>query len=236
MDQPVINFRGSGFHILPGKVEAEDYSEMNGIQTENTTDIGGGLNVGWIDDNDWLEYNCEIQYTGLFSVNFRVASESQGGIIKFLLNGEEKFNQSVPVTGGWQSWITVSNFIDLESGQDTIRLFAQQGGFNINWFELVLLTEVEDENLINKNFELCQNYPNPFNPTTTINYSIPQNDFVKLSIYDMLGKEIETLVDEEKPAGNHRVDFNGSKLSSGIYFYQLNAGLYMMIKKMILLK
>jgi beta-glucosidase len=236
MDQPVINFRGSGLHLLPGKIEAEDYSRMYGIQTENTTDIGGGLNVGWIDDNDWLEYNCDIQYTGIFSVNFRVASQSQGGIIKFLVNGVEKFNQTVPVTGGWQNWITVYSIIDLESGQDTIRLFAEQGGFNINWFDLVLLTDAEEENLTKKNFELFQNYPNPFNPITTISYEIPKNSFVEIKILDVLGRDVATFVNEEKSAGNHRFDFNGSELSSGIYFYQINAGSYMKIQKMILLK
>jgi hypothetical protein len=83
---------------------------------------------------------------------------------------------------------------------------------------------------------LSQNYPNPFNPSTTIKYSIAQFSNVVLKIFDILGNEIETLVDEEKPAGEYKVEFNGTSLTSGIYFYQLKAGNYIETNKMILLK
>ena len=69
-------------------------------------------------------------------------------------------------------------------------------------------------------YVLFQNYPNPFNPTTTIKYQIPELSFVTLKVYDVLGNEIATLVNEEKPVGNYEVEFNASELSSGIYFYQ----------------
>lgn len=83
---------------------------------------------------------------------------------------------------------------------------------------------------------LFQNYPNPFNPSTTIEYQIPNMEFVTLKIYDVLGNEIVALVNEEKPAGAYSVKIDGSKLSSGIYFYQLKAGDYIATKKLILLK
>ena len=83
---------------------------------------------------------------------------------------------------------------------------------------------------------LKQNYPNPFNPSTTIEYSIPKISFVILRIYDGLGKEIETLANEEESAGVHRVNFYKRDLSSGIYFYSLIAGNFHQAKKMILLK
>ena len=85
-------------------------------------------------------------------------------------------------------------------------------------------------------FCLYQNYPNPFNPTTKISYQIPEPSFVTLKVYDMLGNEIKTLVNEEKPAGEYKVNFDGKKLTSGIYLYQLKAGSYYETKKMILLK
>jgi len=85
-------------------------------------------------------------------------------------------------------------------------------------------------------FELRQNYPNPFNPTTTINYQIIKNDFVSIKVYDVLGNEVATLVDEEKPAGNYEIIFNTSELSSGTYFYKLQAGSFFETKKMLLLK
>ena len=69
-----------------------------------------------------------------------------------------------------------------------------------------------------------QNYPNPFNPSTTIKFSIPNSQFVTLKVYDMLGREVTTLVNEGKPAGNYEVKFNGNGLASGTYFYQIRAG------------
>lgn len=85
-------------------------------------------------------------------------------------------------------------------------------------------------------FELKQNYPNPFNPTTTIKYQISQPSFVALKVYDILGNEVATLVNEEKFVGSYEVEFNSAGLSSGIYFYQLQASSFTQTKKMILLK
>ncbi|MCC6253546.1 MAG: endonuclease, partial [Ignavibacteriaceae bacterium] len=103
---------------------------------------------------------------------------------------------------------------------------------------------VEDEKAIPLAFSLEQNYPNPFNPTAKIQYSIGDRQFVSLKVYDILGNEIATLVNEEKPTGNYEVEFsveqfaaaNGLAISSGIYFYQLQAGDFIQTKKMILMK
>ncbi|MHC1737385.1 MAG: YCF48-related protein [Ignavibacteriaceae bacterium] len=91
---------------------------------------------------------------------------------------------------------------------------------------------------IPQEFSLSQNYPNPFNPTTVISYQLPVNSNVSLRLYDILGNEIATLVDEEQPAGNHEYKLTSLnyKLSSGIYFYQLRAGTFVTTKKMVLLK
>ena len=103
----------------------------------------------------------------------------------------------------------------------------------------ILILNVEDE--INNNsfptrFSLSQNYPNPFNPTTTIKFQIPELSFVAFRIYDVLGREIATLVDEEKPSGSYEVEFDASTLTSGIYFYQIQAGVFVETKKMVLLR
>ena len=85
-------------------------------------------------------------------------------------------------------------------------------------------------------YSLSQNYPNPFNPSTTINFSIPQNAQVTLKIFDVLGKEVGTLLDQEVPSGNHEVQFDATGIPSGVYFYTLTAGNFVESKKMILLK
>jgi hypothetical protein len=93
-----------------------------------------------------------------------------------------------------------------------------------------------DHNTIPDQYSLSQNYPNPFNPVTKINYSIPKQGFVTLKIYDLLGREIKSLVSETKLPGNFSVDFNGSNLASGVYFYRLESNGFSDIKRMMLIK
>jgi len=92
-----------------------------------------------------------------------------------------------------------------------------------------------EENIVN-DFQLYQNFPNPFNPTTSILYNLKEESFVTLKVYDVLGKEIETLVNENKAAGQHEIFFNAKNIASGIYFYGLTAGRIHEMKKMILVK
>jgi hypothetical protein len=96
--------------------------------------------------------------------------------------------------------------------------------------------DVKADEIIPKEIVLEQNYPNPFNPVTTIEYSISMSNFVAIKVYDVLGREITTLVNEEKLPGNYKVEFNGESLVSGIYFYQIRVGSFAMTKKLILLK
>ena len=96
--------------------------------------------------------------------------------------------------------------------------------------------DVPGEDYIPKKFTLIQNYPNPFNTTTKINYSVSKSSNVVIKVYDMLGREVATLVNEEKLTGIYEVNFDASELSSGIYFYQLRAGSFVQTKKMLLLK
>lgn len=89
---------------------------------------------------------------------------------------------------------------------------------------------------IPKEYKLGQNYPNPFNPVTSIKFAIPKQEFVTLKVYDMLGKEVVTLVNSTKSAGNYIVDFNAAEISSGTYFYRLKAGEFTEVKKMTIIK
>ena len=97
-------------------------------------------------------------------------------------------------------------------------------------------TGVEAGEQVPSDFSLAQNYPNPFNPTTNIIYSIPSSQKVILKVYDELGREVTTLVNSDQPAGNYSVEFNASGLASGIYFYRLQAGSIVQVKKMLLMK
>ena len=92
------------------------------------------------------------------------------------------------------------------------------------------------ESTISSKIKLEQNYPNPFNPSTTLSYSVSQASFVKLKVYDCLGNEIETLVNDTKQSGIYQINFNGKRLSSGVYYYKLQVGNTSLVKKMLLLK
>ena len=122
--------------------------------------------------------------------------------------------------------------------------------WNMAYYEPLLLPWVFSQNKTNnstgidkgnfntlpREFILFQNYPNPFNPSTTIQFQIPNSSFVNLKVYDILGREVTTLVNEEKSAGVYEVEFNADDLSSGIYFYTLKAGKYLQTRKLILMK
>jgi len=114
---------------------------------------------------------------------------------------------------------------------------------NIGWKVLGLsdnTTDVATENNIPTKFELNQNYPNPFNPTTTIKYSMPADrpefQIVQLKVFDILGREVKTLVNQKQKSGNYVVNFDAGDLSSGVYFYRLQSGNFIKTKKMMLLK
>lgn len=111
---------------------------------------------------------------------------------------------------------------------------------SIAWLSDIVTGVSSDENILVKNFILEQNYPNPFNPSTVIRYQVPEASLVTIKVYDVLGKEVATLVNEQKEAGIHSVEFNtssvGAGIASGIYFYQMTAGENVSVKKMSLLK
>ena len=115
--------------------------------------------------------------------------------------------------------------------------WLDNGQTGATWIFTGNTTEVKEyePNLPSK-FSLQQNYPNPFNPSTSIKYTIDSRQFVNLKVYDLLGREVATLVNEDKPSGNYEVNFIANGLSSGVYFYKLVSGNFVETKKMILMR
>lgn len=171
---------------------------------------------------------------------------------KYAVIDSDKFDADQIVITGSHNWTNAANTSNNENtliihSKRIANLYLQE--FKARYIEaggkdLITDTKEENDSQLPVNFELYQNYPNPFNPTTTIKYSIPaaasnlemsaQN--VTLKIFDMLGREIATLVNGYKSPGNYVVTFNASGLSSGIYFYQLRSGSYILTNKMMILK
>lgn len=143
-------------------------------------------------------------------------------------------------TGTWYDYFEHTS-INVTNVSDPIIL--QPGEFKIYTTVQLPAPEADILNDVNgdeiqavKEFKLMQNYPNPFNPSTTISYSIANSEFITLKIYDVLGNEISTLINEYKPAGLYNLNFSAKDLSSGVYYYQIKAGNYLETKKMIVLK
>ncbi|NWF50916.1 MAG: T9SS type A sorting domain-containing protein [Ignavibacteriaceae bacterium] len=136
-----------------------------------------------------------------------------------------------PFTEGAQN----CEFSDLAFGKSDV-LFAAIENLGV-YRTTSPITSVEDNRSTSlSDYSLQQNYPNPFNPSTSIQYSIGSSQFVTLKVFDVLGKEVATLVNEEKPAGSHQVTFDARELASGIYLYRLSANSFTETKKLILIK
>ncbi len=138
-------------------------------------------------------------------------------------------------SGGWFFLTQTGTFVLIFSNgmQPNTGVVRIQGMYI---FEGKLPTPVRQEPPIAASFALKQNYPNPFNPSTIIKYQLPANSRVTLKVYDVLGREVTTLVDEIQSAGTHVVTFDGARFPSGVYFYRLETGTYHDVKKLLLLK
>ncbi|MFH1198047.1 MAG: T9SS type A sorting domain-containing protein [bacterium] len=184
--------------------------------TLTTLEIGSYVSDYWVGDTDlygWLTSGT-IDATGTAGVDGALIIFGGPGIV-LPTNGTATFYVAAAVEGTDEAVLGL--------------LTEAQNKYNTTF------TSVEPGSIPVK-YELSQNFPNPFNPTTKINFSIPQNDFVSLRIYNTLGQEVAHPVANEMSAGNHSVEFNASYLSSGAYFYVLTAGNFNSTRKMILIK
>ncbi|MES2485058.1 MAG: carbohydrate-binding protein, partial [Bacteroidota bacterium] len=121
---------------VPALLQAEDWYQMSGVVTEPTEDANGGVDVGYIDANDWMDYPIDVTIAGQYTINSRIASLGEGGIIEYLLDGVSLGTISLPNTGGWQVWQTVSLTVNLPAGDHMLRLRAVSPPFNINWIDI----------------------------------------------------------------------------------------------------
>jgi len=317
------------------------YRPSEGVDIETCTDVGGGYDVGWTANNEWIKYTISVKDSGTYQISARVSSNSTTGSMHFEIDGNDVTGTiNVPNTCGWQTWSSVlsKNFI-LTSGIHQVKFFINTSGFNVNKFDIyppdakpsinfiypeggeqfapdsivevkwnslqvgtvnigfstnggtfwlsvqngvdagfgvyrwkvpkvisanckLIIMDKDNTSLFDtskavfsvgtinsvgnnsetsKSFSLGQNYPNPFNPLTIINYQVPGSDLVNISVYNLLGKTISTLVNEVKTPGEYRTvwngkDINGNDVPSGIYFYSIRAGNLVQVKKMVLLK
>ena len=132
----------SNYQAVPGKIEAESFVTMQGVQTETTGDTGGGQNVGWIDAGDWMDYAVNVATAGSYQVSFRVASTAATGQVQLRSGTTVLATVNVPNTGGWQTWTTATAQVNLAAGKQTLRVYANAAPFNLNWIEFASATPV----------------------------------------------------------------------------------------------
>jgi hypothetical protein len=142
---------------VPGIVQAEFYSDMFGIQTEVTTDTGGGRNVGYFDVGDWLDYSVDVATAGKYAVVFRVAGwQSSGRVALRNAAGTNLTAANIPNTGGYQVWRSVAgeSSFNLAAGEQIIRIYALGSPFNINYFEIIPFDDTSTGELTNDNVKI----------------------------------------------------------------------------------
>jgi len=205
----------TSFTDIPARIEAENYSRMQGIQLEKTSDVDGFANVGWIDDGDWLEYNINVTEAKDYPFYVRTAGTATGQIAA-QIDGETIKTMTIPSTGGWQTWTTVSSNLSLPQGEHLLRLNVQTGGFNLNWLQIgddvSAITDISKNN--------GRVYPQPLlqNPLS-IQFGNPLNENITVSLFDMTGKEV---FDKEMS-----VTSDNLKIFIPEYLFRTN-GLYLM--------
>lgn len=184
-------------------------------------------------------YGGELLETSDSCIVFYVNGTNNVKLIKLQDNNDVIWTREIPITDSQEirsngiteskdGGLIVTGYVTYPNEQPKIFLLKtdKEG----------LLTHLNLENNFPNTFTLSQNYPNPFNPSTKISFSVPKKSFVTIKVYDILGKEIAMLINSEKSIGNYELEFNGSSLSSGIYFYRMQAGDFVDTKKLILLK
>lgn len=203
-------------HNIPGRIQAEDYFVNNGFGEENTSDAGGGLNVGWTNVGDYLDYYISVDETGIYDVNYRVAAESTEGQIELqIIEADNSVTSlhiiNLPVTGGWQTWETVTKSLNLTEGPHVLRLLVKKTEFNLNWFEFDLVTGIGDINNKNQKFSV---YPNPGNGKFRLmgDMGTKENIFVRL-----LNSSGQTVFRKKYNSIDINQSFDFSYLKSGIY-------------------
>ncbi|MCJ8014101.1 carbohydrate-binding protein [Paenibacillus sp. KQZ6P-2] len=124
-------------------MKAADYTSMNNVQIEDSGDIGGGKSVGYLAVGSWMEYtDIDIPSTGTYMLQYRVAVNNDGAAVSFEVDGVPQKTTSLPKSGGWSSWTTVSDQVTLTAGKHTIRLAVPANGYNINWFKLFVQDKI----------------------------------------------------------------------------------------------
>jgi len=194
------------------------------------TKDGGSISVSYNSEDGAGNYAIKVSY---------LLTNGDAGVT-ISVNGDDVATETLSAESDSVITELTLNNIPFDQGNNEIIINAASGGVQVDRLDFFVIGELtmvsnEDEEKV-AGFELSQNYPNPFNPSTNINFTLPIASDVQLTVFNLLGQKVATLVSESRAAGNHTVRFDARSLSSGIYFYQLQAGDFTLQRKMTLIK
>lgn len=205
-------------YAIPGWIEAEGFSNQSGVEVESTQDNGGGQNLGFLDPDDYMEYEVNVQYSGDYTLNFRTASEQDGAVSLELVDIDGQVTGlgtvTLAATGGWQTWATTSREIVIEEGLYTLRVVVTEAPFNFNWMEFQYDEEVDDAGPTS--YQSVMVFPNPVQTgEVNVAFSVFFPQDLTLSIYDARGRPVYGKTFYDASSISERLSLDG--LAAGVY-------------------
>ncbi len=237
------------FFQLVDDLDSDRYFEKGKWSYSVARSYGGSSRFITVSGNKgaYAEFKFRPKFSGLYEALYivpKTVNASDNALYEISTNGEPIDSVYMNQNENSDSWVSLGKYEFkngepvsikvINTGKTTAGPVLRADAVRINILREGL--DVEDKDNLPSQYSLSQNYPNPFNPTTTISYALPSNAKVVMKVYDVLGREVARLVDEVKPAGKYNVNFNANGLSSGVYFYSIQAGKYSETKKLMLLK
>jgi sialate O-acetylesterase len=233
--EPLIIYINDG---TTTRFEAEDAAWTGQGTVTNSGETSGGAYLEMRDAWTLTFDNINVPETGdyLLIIAYQLTFESPK--TQFLVVNGDTLEAVEFIAFSTSAWLKRGIEIPLNSGANTIAFHGYWNWMSFDYIDIpgATIVEVDEMPVVPSSYSLSNNYPNPFNPATKINYSIPEKTHVSLKVFDILGKQVATLVNKEQSAGYYKIEFDASKFASGVYFYKLHAGDFIENRKMILLR
>ncbi|NPD47094.1 carbohydrate-binding protein [Lentimicrobium sp. S6] len=207
-----------GSNDIPGKIQAENYYDMLGIQTEECTDIGGGINVGYIEPGDWMKYVVDVKQSGIYQLKSRMSGYNSGSL-RFQFDEGIEASVNYTSTDGWQNWEDFSTEVYLNQGETIMTVLAQTDAFNINYYDFDLVDGILDNTSSIKDIQVL---PNPVRSKFQVKLMSQSSKAIHINLYYMSGVLAQNLYHGMINTGGNTFDFiMNSDLPSGLYFVEI---------------
>jgi len=220
-------------NLIPGKIKAANFSVNSGLETENSSDTDGGLNVGHADPGDYLEYVVRVNQPGLYQVDYRVASESTAGAVKLQLmdsgTAQDLHTATFAVTGGWQTWrtFTAPTLVPLMAGRHVLRVLMQTSSFNLNWLEFKYQSTLSSKTA--QAAAVLSVYPNPSQGSFRVRFEDARQQPARLVVRDLTGREVLVL----RPVKNATELTVQHSLAKGVYLLEAELPNRSVVQKLV---